>query len=74
VGVTTKVNCVNLLEKQVKSCFSQCVFRVPSFTCLDDVLHFVKAILSPGLEYLEPEETLQEWNQIWADNVQVCCD
>jgi len=54
----------------VKSRFSQRVLRVPSFTCLDGVVHFVKTILSPGLERLEPEEALQEWNQIWADNVQ----
>jgi hypothetical protein len=74
VGMTTKVNCINLLEKRVKSRFSQRVLRVPSFTCLDGVVHFVKTILSPGLERLEPEEALQEWNQIWADNVQVRYD
>jgi origin recognition complex subunit 4 len=74
VGMTTKVNCVNLLEKRVKSRFSQRVLRVPSLTGVDDVVQFVKTVLSLGLERLEPEEAMQEWNQIWTDNVQVCCD
>ena len=74
VGMTTKVNCVNFLEKRVKSRFSQRVLRVPSVTSLDDAAQFVKTILSPGLERLEPEEALQEWNRIWTDNVQVCYD
>jgi origin recognition complex subunit 4 len=52
VGMTTKVNCVNLLEKRVKSRFSQRVLRVPSLTGLDDVVQFVKTILGPGLERL----------------------
>ena len=72
VGMTTKVNCVNLLEKRVKSRFSQRVLRVPSLTGLDDAVQFVKTILSPGPERLEPEEAMHEWNQIWTDNV--CSD
>lgn len=74
MGMTTKVNCVNLLEKRVKSRFSQRVLRVPSLTGVDDVVQFVKTILSPGLERSEPEGAMQEWNRIWTDNVQVCCD
>lgn len=74
VGMTTKVNCVNLLEKRVKSRFSQRVLRVSSLTGLDDVVQFVKTILSPGLEWAEPEEAMQEWNRIWTDNVQVRYD
>ena len=74
VGMTTKVNCVNLLEKRVKSRFSQRVLRVPSLSGLDDVVRFVKTILSPGLERLEPEKAMQEWNLTWTDDVQVRCD
>jgi len=73
-GMTTKVNCVNLLEKRVKSRFSQRVLRVSSLTSLDNVVHFVRAILSPGLGLLEPEKVMEEWNRIWTDGVQVRCN
>jgi len=68
--VTTKADCVELLEKRVKSRFSQRVLRVPSLTGLDDAVQFAKTILSPGVERLD----MHEWNQIWTDNVQVCSD
>ncbi len=64
IGLTTRMDSVNLLEKRVKSRFSGRMLRTASPTALDDWIKIAKTIL---LSEIPPEAKaqLQSWSEVW---------
>ncbi|KXN89615.1 Origin recognition complex subunit 4 [Leucoagaricus sp. SymC.cos] len=67
IGLTPRVDTINLLEKRVKSRFSGRVLRTSVASATTDVLSLAKEILcvpiSPTDDY---EELLDDWNDAWS--------
>lgn len=88
IGVTTRNDCLNLLEKRVKSRFSGRSIRVGPPSTIEDYIGVVKGILGTALtpddlhigEDELPDDIevlLKEWDSVWEAAVQVskdtCC-
>lgn len=69
IGVTSRVDCLTLLEKRVKSRFSHRILRVGTPSGLDDVLELLSNILH--VERNTESATTQEWNQLWTFSIKV---
>ena len=69
IGVTSRVDCLNLLEKRVKSRFSHRVLRVGAPSNLDDFLKFAGAVLCVNGE--GEGNHAEEWKRLWAVSVDV---
>lgn len=65
VGVTTRVDTVNLLEKRVKSRFSGRIFRTSSPSGLDLWMHLARTGLCASIGFDHSEE----WAQTWKSSV-----
>jgi origin recognition complex subunit 4 len=72
----TLKDCLNLLEKRVKSRFSHRVFRVFPPTTFEEYVAIAKTTLTtpvkvqgPGDE--EEERGVQEWTSLWDASVEV---
>ena len=68
VGVTARVDTINILEKRVKSRFSGRMIRTACPTKLDHWVALAKAALGASLGG-EGEEDLEEWVEIWGKAV-----
>ena len=82
IGITTRVDCLNLLEKRVKSRFSGRLVRVGVVDEYDRYVEVAKNLVSSkitqeagdwcSVEYGDDESALwEEWTAMWNSNVQV---
>ncbi|KAF8323243.1 hypothetical protein DL93DRAFT_2050058 [Clavulina sp. PMI_390] len=71
VGVTTRVDTLNLLEKRVKSRFSHRIIRCPPPTSLDEFSELASAPLTQVSKHLTSQR-LEEWKALWGRNVEEC--
>ncbi|KZT51483.1 hypothetical protein CALCODRAFT_443002 [Calocera cornea HHB12733] len=70
VGMTARLDCVNLLEKRVKSRFSHRIVRVcPALSVEEYVGRAREALLLPELLAAGREEDRKEWAELWKRNV-----
>lgn len=69
IGITSRIDCLTLLEKRVKSRFSHRVLRINSCYNVPDLLRFFKRILiaDPGIDHIFSEE----WQAFWLKCVEV---
>lgn len=73
-GVSCVVNCINSLEKRVKSRFSHRVLKVPNPSTFDAYIGIAKELLGVVPELREPtkgKRSLTEWNGLWAESLEV---
>lgn len=68
VGLTTRVDVVNFLEKRVKSRFSHRIFRTACMRKPDDWIAVLKDCLHTDIDGLEATVT-SEWRTIWRCSV-----
>ena len=80
IGITTRVDYLNLFEKRVKSRFSGRIIRVSPPNAFADYLAVSKAILEAPIKmedyddgnFDEDEDLLLEWEAMWKTAVDVC--
>lgn len=65
VGVTTRIDTINLLEKRVKSRFSGRILRTAGPPKLDHWLNVARSVLGVPIE----SEHADEWSSLWYDAV-----
>jgi origin recognition complex subunit 4 len=65
IGVTTRVDTINLLEKRVKSRFSGRMFRTSGSRTSNEWIKFVRTILTVPIKPLN-----DEWKQLWEASVE----
>lgn len=71
LGVTTRVDTINLLEKRVKSRFSGRLLRTAAPRRVQDWVSLSQGALSVPLEDSDiEEEEKEEWNELWNSAVQ----
>lgn len=70
-GVTSRVDCINLLEKRVKSRFSHRIVRTSMPGTFEQFVGLVRSHLSVPLT--EDTQQTAEWNIAWITRVDVCC-
>ncbi|KAG8825282.1 hypothetical protein FRC19_011776 [Serendipita sp. 401] len=76
IGLTCVVNCVNLLEKRVKSRFSHRILKVPNPSSLEEYVQIARQLLDVRLDRNEVPMAhkiadLAQWNQRWRESVEV---
>jgi len=77
IGVSCVVNCVNLLEKRVKSRFSHRVLKVPNPSTFDEYLKVARKLLNvtPSVNDFGKEKgkkaALTEWAGLWTESIEV---
>jgi origin recognition complex subunit 4 len=79
IGVTTRIDSLNLLEKRVKSRFSGRVIRVSPPNTLDQYLAVAKSVLEAPVmakDYRNDDfdidaALLEEWEMTWSSAVEV---
>lgn len=69
VGITSRVDTINLLEKRVKSRFSHRVVRMSSPQTLESYLGVARALLCPRIS--DGDEDHDEWTSRWENSVEV---
>jgi origin recognition complex subunit 4 len=69
IGITSRVDCITLLEKRVKSRFSHRIMRVGTPSCLNDFLELLGGVLHVEVDSEAP--SAQEWKQLWSASVKV---
>jgi origin recognition complex subunit 4 len=80
VGVSCVVNCINLLEKRVKSRFSHRVLKVPNPSTFDVYLKVARRLLGVSLGENDfgkgkgKKAALAEWTGLWTESIEVCDD
>lgn len=69
IGITSRIDCLTLLEKRVKSRFSHRVLTLTTCNGIMDMLEFFANILTtdPGVDYMLPER----WQSAWSTSIQV---
>lgn len=67
IGETTRLDCVTLLEKRVKSRFSGRLFRTGNPRNLARWTQMVKSILCAPIDVEEPDR--EEWRDMWEADV-----
>jgi len=73
VGITTRIDTINLLEKRVKSRFSGRVIRTAGISTTADVLSLAKRILCTPISPTEKNpELVDDWNGIWSKRTSEC--
>ncbi|PVG04578.1 hypothetical protein CPB86DRAFT_746443 [Serendipita vermifera] len=76
IGSTCVVNCVNLLEKRVKSRFSHRILKVTNPSTLDEYIDVAKKLLGTSLDPKEyaknkaERKHLAEWNDYWTTTIE----
>ncbi len=70
IGVTTRVDTINLLEKRVKSRFSGRIFRTSSPSDLDHWIHLSKSALGAPLDSDPDDEWVSAWRASLDDFLQ----
>ncbi|KIM33927.1 hypothetical protein M408DRAFT_5352 [Serendipita vermifera MAFF 305830] len=76
VGASCVVNCVNYLEKRVKSRFSHRILKVANPPTLDEYLAVARRLLGAPLDETEVEgdkrgkAALAEWRELWKTSVE----
>jgi origin recognition complex subunit 4 len=71
IGMTSRVDTVNLLEKRVKSRFSGRIIRVASPRKLKNWLDVARRILCVEVDEGEKLERLAEWKEMWEASVEM---
>ena len=73
VGITTRIDTINLLEKRVKSRFSGRVIRTTGISATADALSLTKRILCTPISSAENyQELVDEWNDTWSKRISEC--
>ncbi|KAF8529034.1 origin recognition complex subunit 4 C-terminus-domain-containing protein [Hysterangium stoloniferum] len=68
VGLTSRIDCLTLLEKRVKSRFSHRIMRVGTPSTFDVYLNILKTILNT--RPVTGEVVSEEWEELWSISVQ----
>ena len=66
IGVTSRVDCLTILEKRVKSRFSHRVIRVGAPPKLEAFCSVLESMLS-----VEPQDVAEDWSALWKKSVEV---
>lgn len=75
VGITTRIDTINLLEKRVKSRFSGRVIRTTGISATADILSLAKrALCTPISSVAEDEDLVNEWNDSWLKQTSECLE
>ena len=69
IGVTSRVDTIQLLEKRVKSRFSGRTIRTAPSCDLQQCLALVRAFLQPSIP-IGDQTDIDEWSQVWASSVE----
>ncbi|KAH8118304.1 origin recognition complex subunit 4 C-terminus-domain-containing protein [Phellopilus nigrolimitatus] len=71
VGLTTRIDVVNFLEKRVKSRFSHRMLRTAGMRRVDEWMALVKSCLCVNLKNVSPDikSSVDEWRSIWEHSV-----
>ena len=73
VGITTRIDTINLLEKRVKSRFSGRVIRTTGISATADALSLTKRILCTLISSTgNYQELVDEWNDTWSKRISEC--
>lgn len=73
IGITSRVDVVNQLEKRVKSRFSHRVLRTATMRHLDEWIGFARSCLCADIpeSFGDGDEELNsEWSRMWTDSVE----
>ena len=74
IGITSRMDTINILEKRVKSRFSGRMIRTAPPTRLRDWVKFVKATLSADIKDVvtgrTDQDVIKEWHSLWEIAVQ----
>lgn len=76
VGVSTRMDTLNLLEKRVKSRFSGRLIRVSPPSTFEEYVGVAKAVLQAPLKSeeileVEEDEEMEDWTSTWNQSVEV---
>jgi origin recognition complex subunit 4 len=74
VGASCVVNCVNYLEKRVKSRFSHRILKVANPSTIEEYTRIARRLLSTPLDDTEARSgntALAEWRELWKTAVEV---
>ncbi|EJT99818.1 hypothetical protein DACRYDRAFT_81387 [Dacryopinax primogenitus] len=72
VGMTSRIDCVNLLEKRVKSRFSHRIIRVTPTKDAEEYIALTRELLTPELSNTpELEDGMDQWVGLWSKGVEV---
>jgi origin recognition complex subunit 4 len=69
IGITSRVDTIQLLEKRVKSRFSGRTIRTAPSCDLQQCLALVRAFLQPSIP-IDDQTDIDGWNQVWASSVE----
>lgn len=69
IGITSRVDTIQLLEKRVKSRFSGRTIRTAPSCDLQQCLALVRAFLQPSIP-TDDQTDIDGWNQVWASSVE----
>lgn len=69
VGVTTRIDTINMLEKRVKSRFSGRMLRTACPCKLDDWIRGAKAALCTSVAAADKEDEEEDWSRMWEGSV-----
>lgn len=70
IGITTRIDTINLLEKRVKSRFSGRVIRITGISTVQQWLSLTKKALCPETCPMDVDEDLaSEWNDAWKRRI-----
>lgn len=69
IGITSRVDTIQLLEKRVKSRFSGRTIRTAPSCDLQQCLALVRAFLQPSIRN-DDQADIDEWNRVWASSVE----
>lgn len=74
IGITSRMDTINILEKRVKSRFSGRMIRTAPPRKLRDWVKYVKTVLFADIEHVVEESsdqnTIEEWRSLWGAAVQ----
>lgn len=76
VGASCVVNCVNYLEKRVKSRFSHRILKVANPSTIEEYIGVARRLLSTTLDTAEAgvdkrtKPALEEWHELWKTSVE----
>lgn len=69
IGITSRMDTIQLLEKRVKSRFSGRTIRTAPSCDLQQCLALIRAFLQPSIP-IDDQTDIDDWNQVWASSVE----
>jgi origin recognition complex subunit 4 len=69
VGLTSRIDAINLLEKRVKSRFSGRVIRTAGISTVQQWLALTRRALCPQTSIVQQDDVTKEWDSAWEKQV-----